>query len=164
MRADGIHGFEHTCLNVCERDWQTNYLLVQHFILFVVLYNYDLNHYACIWMLYAWMEMFGHDKRIRLKYNLKGLHLKLKICWRFTDNQASPCRWIWFFIGKDLDKYTITSCSPMDYLQWMGAVRMRVQTADKSITVINTTPVHQLTSCEVKSCIFVKNKSIIKAF
>ncbi len=27
----------------------------------------------------------------------------------------------------------------MDPLQWMGAVRMRVQTADKNITIIHTT-------------------------
>ncbi len=47
----------------------------------------------------------------------------------------------------------------MDPLQWMGAVRMRVQTADKNITIIHTTPVHQLTSGEDK-----KNKSIIKNF
>ncbi len=33
----------------------------------------------------------------------------------------------------------------------MGAVRMRVQTADKNITIIHTTPVHQLTSCDVTS-------------
>jgi len=33
----------------------------------------------------------------------------------------------------------------------MGAVRMRVQTADKNNTIIHTTPVHQLTSCEAKS-------------
>ncbi len=33
----------------------------------------------------------------------------------------------------------------MDPLQWMGAVRMRVQTADKNITIIHTTAVHQLT-------------------
>ncbi len=30
----------------------------------------------------------------------------------------------------------------------MGAVRMRVQTADKNITIIHTTPVHQLMSSE----------------
>ncbi len=36
----------------------------------------------------------------------------------------------------------------MDPLQWMGAVRMRVQTADKDITMIYTTPVLQLTSCD----------------
>ncbi len=51
----------------------------------------------------------------------------------------------------------------MDALQWMGAVRMRVQTADK-ITIIHTTPVHQLMLCEEKSCVFVRNKSIIKTF
>ncbi len=32
----------------------------------------------------------------------------------------------------------------MDALQWMGAVRMTDQTADKNIT-IHTTPVNQLT-------------------
>ncbi len=55
------------------------------------------------------------------------------------------------------------TCSSMDALQWMGAVRMRVQTADK-ITIIHTTPVHQLMLCEEKSCVFVRNKSIIKTF
>ncbi len=54
--------------------------------------------------------------------------------------------------------------SAMDALQWMGAVRMRAQTADKNITIIHTTPVHQLTSWEDKSCVFVRNKSIIKMF
>ncbi len=49
----------------------------------------------------------------------------------------------------------------MDALQWMGAVKMRVQTADKNITIIHTTPVHQLMSCEAKRCVFVKNKSIM---
>ncbi len=41
----------------------------------------------------------------------------------------------------------------MDPLQWMGAVRMRVQTADKNITIIHTTPVQQLTCCEEKRCV-----------
>ncbi len=50
--------------------------------------------------------------------------------------------------------------SAMDALQWMGAVRMRVQTSDKNITIIHTTPVHQLTSGEDKSW----NKSSIKMF
>ncbi len=36
----------------------------------------------------------------------------------------------------------------MDPLQWMGAVRMTVQTADKNITIIHTTPVHQVKFCE----------------
>ncbi len=47
----------------------------------------------------------------------------------------------------------------MDALQWMGAVRMGVQTADNNIT-----PVHQLTSGEDNSCVFVNNKSIIEVF
>ncbi len=54
--------------------------------------------------------------------------------------------------------------SPMDPLQWMGAVRMRVQTADKNIIIMHTTPVHQLMSWEDKSCVFVRNKSTIKTF
>ncbi len=37
--------------------------------------------------------------------------------------------------NSDLEKCSITS--PMDHLQWMGAVRMRVQTADKNITMIH---------------------------
>ncbi len=53
----------------------------------------------------------------------------------------------------------------MDALQWMGAVRMRVQTADKYITIIHkVTPVHQLTPCDIKIFMFVIIKSIIKAF
>ncbi len=52
----------------------------------------------------------------------------------------------------------------MDALQWMGAVRMRVQTADKNITIIHTTASQQLMTWEVKSCVFVRNKSIIKTF
>ncbi len=35
----------------------------------------------------------------------------------------------------------------MDPLQWMGAVRMRVQTADKNITVIHMTPVFSKKLC-----------------
>ncbi len=45
-------------------------------------------------------------------------------------------------------------------LQWMGAVKMRGQTANKNITIIHTTPVHQLMFCEVKSYLFVRNKFI----
>ncbi len=48
----------------------------------------------------------------------------------------------------------------MDPLEWMAAIRMRVHTADKNISIIHTTTVHQLTSWEVKSCIFAMNKSI----
>ncbi len=40
-----------------------------------------------------------------------------------------------FVSSSDLDKYI--TCSVIDHLQWMGAVRMRVQTADKNITIIH---------------------------
>ncbi len=40
----------------------------------------------------------------------------------------------------------------MGALQWMGAVKMRVKTADKNITIIHTTPVHLLTSYKVHCC------------
>ncbi len=49
----------------------------------------------------------------------------------------------------------------------MGAVRMRakqlIEKNHNNPPVIHTTPVHQLTSCEVKSCVFGRNKSIINA-
>ncbi len=80
----------------------------------------------------------------------------------YTTSSHPRCRWVCFFIRFGEIYHSIT-CSPMDPLQWMGAVRMRVQTADKNIT-IHTTPVHQLTSWEDKNCMFVRNKSIIKTF
>ncbi len=46
--------------------------------------------------------------------------------------------------------YHCISYSPVDALQWMGAVRMRVQTADKNITIIHTTPIYQLTTKKKK--------------
>ncbi len=58
-----------------------------------------------------------------------------------TFRTSSIYRWVCLFIK---------TCSPMDPLLWMGAVRIRVQTADKHITIIHTTPVHQLTSCKWK--------------
>ncbi len=58
------------------------------------------------------------------------------------------CRWVCFFIR--FGKMHLTH--KMDPLQWMGAVRMRVQTADKT-TIIHTTAVPQLMSCEVKRCV-----------
>ncbi len=39
-----------------------------------------------------------------------------------------------------------------------------VQTADENLTVLHTTPVHQLKSCEAKSCMFERKKSIKKFF
>ncbi len=33
--------------------------------------------------------------------------------------------------------------------------------SDKNITITHTTPVHQFMSCEVKNCVFIRNKSLI---
>ncbi len=44
----------------------------------------------------------------------------------------------------------------MDPLQWMGAVRMRVQTADKNITIIHTTPAINI--------LWNENNSMLKNF
>ncbi len=66
------------------------------------------------------------------------------------------CRWVCLFIRTDLENFSIT-CSPLDHLQWMGAVRMRVQTADKNITIIPITPHHSSPSVNVfwnESCLF----------
>ncbi len=95
---------------------------------------------------------------------IKGIvHPQMKIWWKIPSGHPR-CRWVCFFIRIDLEKCSVyITRSPMDPLQWMGAVRMRVQTADQNNPqVVNMTLGHQLTSSEVKSCMFVRNKSIIK--
>ncbi len=88
----------------------------------------------------------------------------MKTCWRFTPPQAIQDVDVFFLLHLNRFgeiKHYIT-CSPMDPLQWMGAVRMRVQTAEKNNPqVIHMTSVHQLTPCEVKSWMFLRNKFII---
>ncbi len=68
-----------------------------------------------------------------------------------------PSGWVCFFIRFG-EMYHCITVSAMDALQWMGAVSMRVQTADKNITIIHTAPVHQLTSWEDKSCVFCRKQ------
>ncbi len=68
-----------------------------------------------------------------------------------------PSGWVCIFIRFG-EMYHCISVSAMDALQWMGAVRMRVHTTDKNITIIHTTPVHQLTSWEDKSCVFCRKQ------
>ncbi len=53
---------------------------------------------------------------------------KMSICWH--PHAHRRCRWVCFFIR-------FGEISPMDPLQWMGAVRMRAQTADKNIRIIH---------------------------
>ncbi len=81
----------------------------------------------------------------------------MKICWKHihpqvildVDEFVSSYEQIW----RNLHYVT---CSTMDPLQWMGAVRTRVQTTDKNVTIIHTTPVYLWMSWEVKSCVTKK--------
>ncbi len=72
-------------------------------------------------------------------------HIVLKGAFSPSPLGHAWCRWV---LHQDrfgeIQHYI--SCSQMDPLQWRGAARMRVQTADKNITIIHTTPVHQLRS------------------
>ncbi len=80
----------------------------------------------------------------------------------FSSSGHPRCRWVCFFIGTDLDKFSITAL--MDPLQWMGAVRMRVQTADKYIICNNPHDSSSLVFCGLKMYVFIINKPIIKTF
>ncbi len=65
---------------------------------------------------------------------LEGIVLpKMKICWKFTP----ICRWVFLHQSRFGEIKHYITWSPMYPLQWMGAVRMRVQTADKNITIIH---------------------------
>ncbi len=60
---------------------------------------------------------------------------------------------MYFLLGQNIDEFvssseqiwwnvTLHHWLTMDALQWMGAVRTQVKTADKTSQVIHTTPVH----------------------
>ncbi len=72
------------------------------------------------------------------------------------------CRWVCFFTGTDLEKYSMTSLAHQWILcsEWVPSEWESKQLI-KTSQVIHTTPVHQLTSCELKSCVFVRNNSTI---
>ncbi len=53
------------------------------------------------------------------------------------------------------------TCTTLDLLEWMGAVRTRVQTADKNIAIIHTTPVHQLRSIMDYGLIFWTEEMVL---
>ncbi len=93
------------------------------------------SHKVIIWLQKTW------NKHMDYFYEtFKGIgHPKLKMYSSIRDEDCLFLHQIW-------------RNSPVDALQWMGAVRMRIQTADKNITIIHTTPVQQLMSCEARSC------------
>ncbi len=94
---------------------------------------------------YLMMWMFT---RIRFSPNTATfIHTRWKLMVQFSqklklaDYSPSPSghpRLGWVcFIFRFGEMYHSISCSATDALQWMGAVRMRVQTADKNITIIH---------------------------
>ncbi len=98
-----------------------------------------------------------HENILRqVKYGFKWIvfqnyHLMRSKIFRPTVNaRFTVCIWIAYTI-----KHFIT-CSKMDPLQWMGAIRMGVQTADKNITSNPHHSSHQLRFCEEKSCVCKK--------
>ncbi len=66
---------------------------------------------------------------------------------------------VYFLIRTDLMTFCIVTCSPMDPLQWMGAVIMRVQTAEKNISIIHKPSINVL--CNKRLHVFKKQ---VKAF
>ncbi len=86
------------------------------------------------------------------------VRLKMKLCWKCSHSQAiQNVNEFVFHQNRFGENCHYITCSLMDLVLWMGAVRMRVQTSDKNITVIHTTQIHQLISCKVKSCVFARN-------
>ncbi len=77
-------------------------------------------------------------------------------------------RWVYFFIWTDLEKFSITLLNHQRILcsEWVPSEleSRQLKKHHNNPHVIHTTPVHQLISCEVKSCMFVRNISIMKAF
>ncbi len=71
------------------------------------------------------------------------------------------CRWVCFFIRTDLKKFSFTSLAHQWILSVNGCHQNERQTADKNITVIHKTTVHQLMSCELTSCMFVRNSVLL---
>ncbi len=86
-------------------------------------------------------------------YRIKGIiNPERNICWKCPHPQAVQVEMSLFLcqIWRNVSYHCESS---MDALQWMGAVRMSPNSW--YITIIHTTPVHQLTSWEGKSCVFV---------
>ncbi len=105
---------------------------------------------------YTWKKIVFHC--------FKGIvHPKMYIYWKCTHPQAiqdinnfvSLSKQIWGNLA--LHHLLTNGCSEWVPSEWEFKLLI-------NITITYTNPVHQLTSCEVKSCVFVRNKSIIKAF
>ncbi len=80
------------------------------------------------------------------------VHPQIKISWKCTYPQAIQDEDVFLHWNKCGIFLHYITCSPMDPLQWMDAIRMRAQTAEIII--------HQLRYFEEKNCMFLISKSI----
>ncbi len=81
------------------------------------------------------------------KSNFKGIvHPTFWNCRKCAYPQAMHYEDEFVSSSEQIWRNVYITCSPMDPLQWMGAVRMRVQTADKNITIIQkwSTPLQSI--------------------
>ncbi len=69
---------------------------------------------------------------------------KNKKCWKCTHPEAIQD--VDEFVSTNLEKHSIT-CSPVDPLQWMGAVRIRVQTVKKYTQLFTSQDINGLEWC-----------------
>ncbi len=70
---------------------------------------------------------------------LKGTdHPKMKLWWKCPTSLGHPRGCLFLHGNRFGEIQHYITCSPMDPLQWMGAVRMRVQTADTNHLLLSS--------------------------
>ncbi len=80
---------------------------------------------------------------------IKGIvYPKLKICWKFPHSQ----------VIQNVDEFVSSFCSEWVPSEWESKQLIKNHNNPQ---VIHMNPVHQLMSCEVKSCMFVRDNGII---
>ncbi len=86
----------------------------------------------------CWIINYTHIQTLQITLyiiqHITGIvHPKIKMC---SPSDHPRLGWVCLFI-RFVEMCLCITVSAMDALQWMGAVRMRVQTADKNITIIH---------------------------
>ncbi len=122
--------------------------------MYMYTFNLTRTQRSCITIQNSLLQTFDkhreyHSNKLIYKMYLKGIACpKVRISWTCThpqtkqdvDEVVSSLDQIW-------EIYHCITCSPMDHLQWMGAVRIRVQTADKHH---NNPRLHSIYYCLMK--------------
>ncbi len=84
---------------------------------------------------FHWIQMLTNLLRVRLKQLFTQKYI---FCVKSSPSGYPRCTVdVW-----EISHYII--CSPMDPLQWMGAIRMIAQTTDKNITIISRSSINIL--------------------